>query len=103
MRIFVRQLLTVAAILVPAVASAQFSAPTTPAPGPSFVWVGQWVPCDHPLAVQAGLGCTTPTPTYQVLEPAPESDEPPPPPVQDEWAMTEAYTGVATRVPVLVR
>lgn len=90
-------------VLVPSVAAAQYGVPTTPAPGPSFVWVGQWVPCDHPLALQAGKGCVSPTPTTQILTEAPDSDEPPPPPAADEWASTEAYTGVAARVPVLIR
>lgn len=42
-------------------------------------------------------------PVSQVLNTAPENEEPPAPPVQDEWIYTEAYTGVGTRVPVLVR
>jgi hypothetical protein len=90
-------------VLVPTAAAAQYSAPTTPAPGPSFVWIGQWVPCDHPLAIQAGKGCVSATPTTQILTEAPESDEPPPPPAADEWGTTDAYTGVAASVPVLLR
>jgi hypothetical protein len=43
------------------------------------------------------------TPASQVLTSAPESDEPPAPPMQDEWGYTEAYSGVGTKVPVLVR
>jgi hypothetical protein len=30
-------------------------------------------------------------------------DQPPAPPAADEWEYTEAYTGVGTRVPVLIR
>ena len=33
----------------------------------------------------------------------PGTDEPPLPPIADEWDYTEAYTGVGTRVPVLLR
>lgn len=101
--VVLRPILIASLLSVPALAVAQYGAPTTPAPGPSFVWVGQWVPCDHPLAVQAGRGCVSPTPISQILTPPADSDEPPAPPVQDEWASTEAYTGVAARVPVLVR
>ena len=90
------------AVLIPGVASAQWGNPTSPSPGPSFVWAGQWVPCSHPLAVTAGLGCVAP-PSSQVLTSATESEEPPAPPMQDEWAYTEAYSGVGTKVPVLVR
>jgi hypothetical protein len=41
-------------------------------------------------------------PTNQELPPAAD-DQPPAPPVADEWEYTEAYTGVGTRVPVLLR
>lgn len=91
------------AVLIPGVASAQWGNPTSPSPGPSFVWAGQWVPCSHPLAVTAGLGCVETPPSSQVLTSATESEEPPAPPMQDEWAYTEAYSGVGTKVPVLVR
>jgi hypothetical protein len=46
---------------------------------------------------------STGTPVSQVLNSAPESTEPPAPPTQDEWIYTDAYTGVGSRVPVLVR
>jgi hypothetical protein len=144
--VVIRRVVLTVVCLVPAVAQAQWGPPTSPSPGPRFVWVGQWAPCDHPLATNAGLGCvSTPvsqvlteaapsaspgpnfvwtgqqwvpcdhplairaglgcvsTPSSQVLTTAPEADEPPPPPVQDEWIYTEAYTGVGTRVPVLAR
>jgi hypothetical protein len=91
------------AVLLPGVAGAQWGNPTSPSPGASFVWVGQWVPCSHPMAVSAGLGCVGTTPSSQVLTSNPESEEPPAPPTQDEWGYTEAYSGVGTRVPVLVR
>jgi hypothetical protein len=102
MRITVfRQLVAAAAALIPSVAFAQWGAPTSPSPGPSFVWVGQWTPCSHPLAIQAGLGCvdTTPTPAPT---PVPEAEEPPPPPIADVWGTTEAYSGVPSEVPVLL-
>jgi hypothetical protein len=99
----VRALAAALVLSVPATAAAQYNAPTSPSPGPSFVWVGQWVPCSHPLAIQAGKGCVTTTPVTQVLVTSGDVDEPPPPPLQDEWEYTEAYTGVATKVPVLVR
>jgi hypothetical protein len=89
-------------VVVPVAAQAQWGNPTSPSPGPSFVWVGQWVPCSHPLATQAGLGCAS-APVSQVLTSSPDANEPPPPPAQDEWEYTEAYTGVGTRVPVLIR
>ncbi len=101
--VFVRVLTSAVVLTVPALAAAQYGAPTTPQPGPSFVWVGQWVPCSHPLAFQGGKGCVSPTPVSQVPPTSGDDDEPPPPPTQDEWAYTEAYTGVGTRVPVLVR
>ena len=101
--VVLRPILIATLLSVPALAVAQYGAPTTPAPGPSFVWVGQWVPCSHPLAIQAGKGCVQTTPVSQVLTTSGDVDEPPPPPVQDEWEYTEAYTGVATKVPVLVR
>jgi hypothetical protein len=99
--VVIRQVVVAAAVLVPSVAFAQWGAPTSPSPGPSFVWVGQWVPCSHPIAVQAGKGCVSNTP---VPEPPPAVDEtePPPPPSQDVWGTTEAYSGVATRVTVLL-
>ena len=86
---------------VPTVALAQWGAPTTPSPGPSFVWVGQWVPCSHPIAIQAGVGCVNTTPET-VPAPPVDDNEPPPPPIQDVWGTTEAYSGVPTRVPVLL-
>ena len=46
---------------------------------------------------------TASTPGVAGADAAPESDEPPAPPAQDEWDYTDAYTGVGTRVPVLVR
>jgi hypothetical protein len=46
---------------------------------------------------------TTGTPVSQVLNTAPDSEEPPAPPMQDEWVLTDAYSGVGSRVPVLVR
>jgi hypothetical protein len=102
--VVLRTLALALTVLVPSVASAQWGNPTSPSPGPSFVWVGQWVPCNHPLAVTAGVGCVaSTTPSSQVLTTEPESEEPPAPPSQDEWAYTEAYSGVATKVPVLVR
>jgi len=101
--VLVRALASAVVLLVPALAAAQYGAPTTPQPGPSFVWAGQWLPCDHPLAIQAGKGCVSTTPVSQVLTTSGDVDEPPPPPAQDEWAYTEAYSGVATKVPVLVR
>jgi len=84
-------------------AQAQWGAPTTPSPAPNFVWMGQWVPCDHPLAINVGLGCVSTPPASQVLTTAPDADEPPPAPTHDEWAETEAYSGVGARVPVLVK
>jgi hypothetical protein len=102
--VVIRALALAAVVVLPGVAEAQWGQPTSPSPGPSFVWVGQWAPCNHPLAVQAGRGCVPDaTPVSQVLTSAPEADEPPPPPAQDEWEYTEAYTGVGTRVPVLIR
>ena len=95
------RLVLAAAVLVPSVAAAQWGAPTSPSPGPSFVWVGQWVPCSHPIAVQAGVGCTSSTPVPDA-PPAVDTTEPPPPPTADVWATTEAYSGVAARVPVLL-
>jgi len=95
------RLVLAAAVLVPSVAFAQWGAPTSPSPGPSFVWVGQWVPCSHPMAVQAGVGCVSNTPMPDV-PPDVDTTEPPPPPTQDVWGTTEAYSGVATRVPVLL-
>ena len=90
-----------AAFMVPSVAAAQWGAPTTPSPGPSFVWVGQWVPCSHPLAIQNGLGCVSNTPLPEP-PPAADENEPPPPPTQDVWGTTEAYSGVPTQVQVLL-
>ena len=95
------RLVLAAAVLVPSVAAAQWGTPTTASPGPSFVWVGQWVPCSHPIAVQAGAGCVSTTPVPEV-PPAVDTTEPPPPPVADVWGTTEAYSGVAARVPVLL-
>jgi len=34
--------------------------------------------------------------------PTVDNDQPPPAPVADEWGYTEAYTGVGTKVPVLI-
>jgi hypothetical protein len=96
-----RQVMVAAAVLVPTVAFAQFGAPTSPSPGPSFVWVGQWVPCSHPIAIQAGLGCVNDTPAP--IPPAVDDDEPPPPPTADVWGETDAYSGVSTRVTVLLQ
>ena len=76
------RLVLAAVVLVPSVAAAQWGAPTTASPGPSFVWAGQWVPCSHPIAVQAGLGCVSNTPVPDV-PPAIDTTEPPPPPAAD--------------------
>ena len=40
----------VAAVLAAAIQTA------TPSPGPGFVWAGQWVPCSHQIAIDAGSG-----------------------------------------------
>lgn len=104
MRITVfRHLVVAAAVLIPSVAAAQFGVPTSPSPGPSFVWVGQWVPCNHPLAIQNGVGCVDTTPTTAPEPPVVVGgDEPPPPPIADVWGTTEAYSGVPTQVQVLL-
>jgi len=39
----------------------------------------------------------------QVLTSNPDDAELPPPPTQDQWEYTEAYSGIGTRVPVLIR
>jgi hypothetical protein len=96
------RLLVAAAVLIPSVAAAQYGAPTSPSPGPSFVWVGQWVPCSHPIAVQAGVGCVSTTPNPDPTDTG-DSNEPPPPPTQDIWGTTEAYSGVPTQVQVLLQ
>jgi hypothetical protein len=96
------RLVAAAVLLVPSVAFAQWGTPTTASPGPSFVWVGQWVPCSHPIAVQNGVGCVSDTPSLPT-PPAVDDTEPPPPPAMDVWGTTEAYSGVATRVPVLLQ
>lgn len=116
--------------LAPAFAHAQV--PSAPAGSPqSFAWVGpqhfplvdfgRLMPGDpvpgmpgkifrHTLLETGGGGwyiADAPVvnggPVSQVLNTAPDSDEVPPPPTQDEWDYTDAYTGVGSRVPVLIR
>lgn len=100
--VVIRQVVLTAAALVPTTAFAQYGVPTTPSPGPSFVWVGQWVPCSHPIAIQAGKGCVSNTPMPEP-PPAVDETEPPPPPTEDVWGTTEAYSGVPTQVQVLLQ
>src|SRR3954451_18909502 len=98
-----RQVMVAAAVLIPSVAFAQYGAPTSASPGPSFVWVGQWVPCNHPIAIEAGLGCVGTTPAPPPPPPtAVDDSEPPPPPTADVWGTTEAYSGVPTQMQVLL-
>jgi hypothetical protein len=100
--VVLRQVVLAAVALVPTTAFAQYGTPTTPSPGPSFVWVGQWVPCSHPIAIQAGKGCVSTTPMPEP-PPAVDETEPPPPPTEDVWGTTEAYSGVPTQVHVLLQ
>jgi hypothetical protein len=101
--VVLRNVVLTAAALVPTTAFAQYGVPTTPSPGPSFVWVGQWVPCSHPIAIQAGKGCVSTTPMPEPPPPAADDTEPPPPPTEDVWGTTEAYSGVPTQVQILLQ
>jgi hypothetical protein len=78
--------------------------PGDPVPGlPGKVFQHKFLPTGGGGWYIADAAGSTNTPVSQVLNTAPESDEPPAPPAQDEWIYTDAYTGVGTRVPVLVR
>jgi hypothetical protein len=56
---------------MPAVAQAPF-------PGAVELTPGQWVPCSHPLAIAAGRGCNSPTPTVPVPTTTPPPTSTPP-------------------------
>lgn len=56
---------------------------TAQAPFPGGVYInGGWVPCSHPIAIQAGVGC---------VPGAPVAQPPAPPPATSTWQVGQVY------------